>query len=325
MLPIPSAASNNQPPDFRAALKRYWNSIPLATSTIVVVCFVLHIFSWVARVPMSYRCLGPRTPTAFSFLLSPLMHIDVIHLLFNMLAMVGVGGPLEMQRLGTAGLMAMCVIGMYLLNIIVLLEQFVLFGLLDGICLLGFSGVIFGLIGFDAYDPHAGPPEQRSYSLFGCFSIPVQYFPWVLLLITAVIFPHSSFIGHLNGVVVGMLVAWYVPRSFWTFWDLLVPLDKMFGKIPSPRDSAKYFLPATTSQSGGHAYSRAGTTTSSSDATSGNRFPMPGIVPPPSGSDSKEQFPGRGRVLGVASSTADGGRNRSSSTGSSSGGAGTIV
>lgn len=67
-------------------------------------------------------------------------------------------------------------------------------------CAVGFSGVIFGLIPLDV---RASGGAQRS--IFGLFTVPALYYPWVLLVLWQLLVPQSSFLGHLSGLAIGQL------------------------------------------------------------------------------------------------------------------------
>jgi len=125
-------------------------------------------------------------------------------------------------------------------------------------CTVGLSGVIFAFIVVQAelvigsqssisstpsLAPHA-PPSSRSnvhtissvsastpfvgnastaprpdhVSVFGLFWCHKKYLPWLVLLITTIIFPGASFLGHLSGILVGYLFTkgalnWLLPHD----------------------------------------------------------------------------------------------------------------
>lgn len=71
---------------------------------------------------------------------------------------------------------------------------------LMGQCAVGFSGVIFAL---KVLHSHYFPVAD-SY-IFGLFPIPSQYACWAELGLIQLLVPNASFIGHLSGILVGLL------------------------------------------------------------------------------------------------------------------------
>lgn len=66
---------------------------------------------------------------------------------------------------------------------------------------IGFSGVIFTLA---VLESHSSPPNATR-SVMGMFSVPSRAYPWVLLILIQLMLPHISFVGHLSGLLVGIL------------------------------------------------------------------------------------------------------------------------
>eukprot|EP00238_Polyblepharides_amylifera_P006462 CAMPEP_0196585262 /NCGR_PEP_ID=MMETSP1081-20130531/50055_1 /TAXON_ID=36882 /ORGANISM="Pyramimonas amylifera, Strain CCMP720" /LENGTH=337 /DNA_ID=CAMNT_0041906751 /DNA_START=417 /DNA_END=1430 /DNA_ORIENTATION=+ len=69
-------------------------------------------------------------------------------------------------------------------------------------CSMGFSGIIFGLIAMDTHDSNI-----RERSIFGFFTVPSKYYPWALLGLFQLLMPNVSFLGHLSGLLIGLLYA----------------------------------------------------------------------------------------------------------------------
>lgn len=66
---------------------------------------------------------------------------------------------------------------------------------------IGFSGVIFTLA---VLESHSSPPNATR-SIMGMCQVPSRAYPWVLLIIIQLMLPHISFVGHLSGLLVGIL------------------------------------------------------------------------------------------------------------------------
>lgn len=74
-------------------------------------------------------------------------------------------------------------------------------------CVLGFSGVLFGLLGIDS-TLRDDTPRRVLWTV-----VPAAAYPWVMLLLISFFMPGSSFLGHFCGLVVGLLYAkgWFDP------------------------------------------------------------------------------------------------------------------
>eukprot|EP00744_Colponema_vietnamica_P021437 GILI01030632.1.p1 GENE.GILI01030632.1~~GILI01030632.1.p1 ORF type:complete len:427 (+),score=37.90 GILI01030632.1:114-1283(+) len=70
---------------------------------------------------------------------------------------------------------------------------------LHGTCMLGFSGILFGYIAYLCYTAPRG-----SQMLLCGSNVPAIALPWILILVTFLLMPASSFTGHLAGVLWGI-------------------------------------------------------------------------------------------------------------------------
>ncbi|PRP73882.1 hypothetical protein PROFUN_16476 [Planoprotostelium fungivorum] len=78
-------------------------------------------------------------------------------------------------------------------------------------CSIGFSGILFAILTVICNNR-----QQETTSFFGFFSVPSKWFPWLILLFIELLSPGTSFVGHLSGILVGLL---YVYRLL----NLLIP------------------------------------------------------------------------------------------------------
>uniref|UniRef100_A0A7N6AFM5 Peptidase S54 rhomboid domain-containing protein n=1 Tax=Anabas testudineus TaxID=64144 RepID=A0A7N6AFM5_ANATE len=136
-------------------------------------------------------------------LLSPVHHVDDLHLYFNMVSFIWKGIRLE-RRLGGSWFL-------YLLSVFSLLSglvYLVLEALLTELtqdqsysmsCAVGFSDVLFAL---KVLNNHYHPGGV-TYML----GVPVsnRYASWVELVLIHILSPGTSFVGHLSGILVGLL------------------------------------------------------------------------------------------------------------------------
>ncbi|XP_069753392.1 rhomboid-related protein 4 isoform X2 [Narcine bancroftii] len=134
---------------------------------------------------------------------SPFHHADDWHLYFNMVSMLYKGIRLE-QRLGSNWFAYMLSVFSVLTGVTYLVLETILAELMhDELykiqCAVGFSGVLFALKVVNGYYN----PGGITYVM----GIPVreQYACWAELVAIHLIAPRSSFVGHLSGIIVGLM------------------------------------------------------------------------------------------------------------------------
>ncbi|KAJ9513011.1 hypothetical protein QJQ45_029214 [Haematococcus lacustris] len=137
---------------------------------------------------------------------SAFLHLDDMHLYYNMASLLVKGVQLE-QRLGSlrfAGLVAELVVlahGLMALACCWLGETYPdLRYLSRGTCAAGFSAVLFAL---KYVLTHNQPGFSQPMGL--PLSLPTKYLAWAELLLVHYLVPQSSFSGHLAGVAAGWL------------------------------------------------------------------------------------------------------------------------
>eukprot|EP00727_Mastigamoeba_balamuthi_P004985 m51a1_g14485 hypothetical protein (258) ;mRNA; r:731837-732819 len=188
---------------------RVWlESVPLVTRSVLLLCTALCLYELVFGAVSLRVCLMPfwfRVSFKRALLrvfTSPFFHVDVLHILANMLSFVPMGTVFE-RKAGSLGalnaILAFVVVNAALHTGIALASDGLgLTRLLALRCSLGFSGVIF------AVDVAASVSDSVSRSFFG-FTVPAHAFPWVALIVMQVILPGVSFLGHLAGILSGYL------------------------------------------------------------------------------------------------------------------------
>ncbi|KAK8801994.1 hypothetical protein WA158_006389 [Blastocystis sp. Blastoise] len=196
------------------------HSYPPTTLSFTVLCIGLYILSFF--IPLqNYMVFCPfmfwngyHIYTLFTF---PYIHLDMMHILFNMMTLRSIGVYLEsmfgsilfgylMVLFGILGSIIYAIVG-YFANIS---------------CVGGFSGVLFSLVTIDCF---LSQEEQRS--LYGLWNVSTQWYPVYLLIIIQILCPNVSFIGHLSGLIVGFLY------SIGLF-DSLVPM-KLLKRIENSK------------------------------------------------------------------------------------------
>lgn len=134
-----------------------------------------------------------------------LRHTHDIHLYYNVVSLAWKGISLE-RRLGsvkffiTLLLLTILSSAIYVGLAVFASELFNDFSYMRQ-CAIGFSGVLFALKVLATHYDH-NPWDSSSY--FG-FSVPVRYGVWLELLIIHIVVPNSSFLGHLAGIIAGVL------------------------------------------------------------------------------------------------------------------------
>ncbi|GAA6087272.1 rhomboid-related protein 4 isoform X1 [Tachysurus ichikawai] len=136
-------------------------------------------------------------------LLSPFHHVDDWHLYFNMVSFLWKGVKLE-RRLGTAWFAYILSVFSLLTGLVYLLLEAGLTELMDDWsfsmqCAVGFSGVLFGLKVVNNYYNPGGVQY-----IIG-FPVSKRYACWVELVLIHILNPGTSFVGHLSGILVGLL------------------------------------------------------------------------------------------------------------------------
>ncbi|KAG8580950.1 hypothetical protein GDO81_007487 [Engystomops pustulosus] len=136
-------------------------------------------------------------------LLSPFHHADDWHLYFNMVSLLWKGSKLE-QRLGSVLFALIIAVFSQLIGVVYVLLELILAESMDDPsyrmqCAVGFSGVLFALKVLNNYYYPGG-----STNVFG-IQVPNKYACWAELVAIHILSPGTSFVGHLSGILVGLL------------------------------------------------------------------------------------------------------------------------
>lgn len=157
--------------------------------------------------PLLQTCLSVREAYWYRdwnrLLLSPFHHADDMHLYFNMASLLWKGIKLE-RKLGGAWFAYLLSVFSLLTGLVYLLLETGLTHMTDDSsyslqCAVGFSGVLFGL---KVVNNHYHP-GGATYIM----GLPVanRYACWVELVLIHIMNPGTSFVGHLAGILVGLL------------------------------------------------------------------------------------------------------------------------
>lgn len=181
-----------------------FDNIPPVTLAVLGLNAYLYLFP---AAPLLKACISVQQAYWFEdwrrLLLSPLHHADDMHLYFNMVSFLWKGIRLE-RRLGGAWFL-------YLLSVFSLLTGLVYLVLEAGLseltqdpsysmqCAVGFSGVLFALKVLSNHYHPGGVTYVMG------FPVSNRYASWVELVLIHVMTPGTSLIGHLAGILVGLL------------------------------------------------------------------------------------------------------------------------
>ncbi|XP_061828214.1 rhomboid-related protein 4 isoform X2 [Nerophis lumbriciformis] len=180
------------------------NNIPPATLAVLGLNVYLFLFP---AAPLMETCVSVQETYRLRdwrrLLLSPVHHADDLHLYFNMVSFLVKGIRLE-RRLGSAWFF-------YMVSVFSLLVGVVYLGLEAALtelthdqshsmdCVVGFSGVIFALKVLSNHYHRGGVTYVLGYPVSNCYA------SWVELVLIHITAPGTSLIGHLSGILVGLL------------------------------------------------------------------------------------------------------------------------
>lgn len=221
------------------------DNIPPVTLAVLGLNVYLYLFP---AAPLMKACVSVQQAYWFKdwrrLLLSPLHHADDWHLYFNMASFLWKGIKLE-RRLGGPWFLYLLSVFSLLTGVVYLVLEAVLTELTDDpsysmTCAVGFSGVLFAL---KVLNNHYHPGGV-TYVM----GLPVsnRYVSWVELVLIHITSPGTSFVGHLAGILVGLL---------YTSGPLKTVMKKIAGFVTS---DGYYSRPNIYSSSGSSGYAGPG-------------------------------------------------------------------
>ncbi|XP_038549012.1 rhomboid-related protein 4 [Micropterus salmoides] len=180
------------------------DNIPPVTLAVLGLNVYLYLFP---AAPLLQACVSVQQAYWFKdwrrLLLSPLHHVDDWHLYFNMVSFLWKGIRLE-RRLGGAWFVYLLSVFSLLTGLVYLVLEAVLTELTQDqsysmACAVGFSGVLFAL---KVLSNHYHPGDVTY--VMG-FPVSNRYASWAELVLIHMTSPGTSFVGHLAGILVGLL------------------------------------------------------------------------------------------------------------------------
>ncbi|CAN0522665.1 unnamed protein product, partial [Ectocarpus sp. 8 AP-2014] len=148
--------------------------------------------------------------------MSPFVHGDDLHLYYNMASFLLKGVSLELT-MGTQAFAGLLSFSLLASQTLMMFSAWVLLVVFDvpspmHACAVGFSGVLFALkYVLSRRSPGsqcrvvACFPLQKMYAQVMGFSVHTRYATWLELVLISFIVPNASFLGHLCGILAGVL------------------------------------------------------------------------------------------------------------------------
>jgi len=138
-------------------------------------------------------------------LVPAIRHTHDIHLYYNMVSLAWKGLELE-RRLGSVKYLITLFLLTLMSSSFYVILAFIGAEVLEDVsllhqCAIGFSGVLFAM---KVVNIHYSNQEEQPTSFFG-FLVPMKYAVWLELAIIQIMVPNSSFMGHLAGILAGLL------------------------------------------------------------------------------------------------------------------------
>ncbi|XP_008808594.2 rhomboid-like protein 15 isoform X1 [Phoenix dactylifera] len=292
-------------------LCQWWASVPFITSGVVILCGLIYLVCLLSGYDSFIEiCFLPSEVVSrfqvYRIYTSVLFHGSLLHVLFNMLALVPLGTELErimgsirllylMFLLATTNAIFHLIIALVVAHIPLYPYPFLM-----NECAIGFSGIIFSMIVIET-----NLSGVQSRSVFGLFSVPAKWYAWILLVLFQLLATNVSLLGHLCGILSGFAYTYGL-------FNYLLPGPSFYYSIESSSLlSACIRRPGFILCTGGTTYGQlpmfSNATTASSGLSPGNIWRnlsswMPQREVSTSQPAQDSRFPGRGMTLGSARS-----------------------
>lgn len=190
----------------------------------VNVALLVAVFAKVHSANLDYAAVGANYDAVvckgqiWRLLTSQFTHISLLHLLMNVASLWNISNFAEgaadsgtvfyiSRSLLLLTLSAVGFIFLYAVSVKVLKRQQDAY-----VTCVGYSSVIFGWMAFLAVTSGS----SMSVLVFG-MTIPSHVYPWAALVLTSIIIPQASFVGHLAGILAGYSVGYLSDRVNFVF------------------------------------------------------------------------------------------------------------
>ncbi|KAL9650095.1 hypothetical protein ABK040_016416 [Willaertia magna] len=165
----------------------------------------------------------------FRIFFNSTFHHDFLHYLFNCISFLGLGILLE-KLINSLNFLFLILFSLFntflifncLFYLIYFLQYILQFNFLtdlqnslqnslQSICFIGFSGIIFSIL-----VNYCQLNKNNNMSIFGMLQIKSIYYPFIMLFITSILLPNSSFFGHFIGIINGYIF-YYLFLNYFLF------------------------------------------------------------------------------------------------------------
>lgn len=287
---------------------QWWDGIPFLTSAVVILCGVIYLVCLLVGYDSFYEvCFLPDAVIShfqvYRIYTAIIFHGSLLHVLFNMLALVPLGSELE-RFVGSVRLLYMVILlattnAIFHLVIAFLVSHnpFYPLSYLMNECAIGFSGILFSMIVIETSLSGA-----QTRSVFGLFNVPAKWYAWILLVVFQLLMTNVSLLGHLCGILSGFaytygLFNFLMPGPF--FYSAIESSSLLASCVRRPK-----FILHSGGNSSGYIPTYNGQSTPPSGLFSGNILRnlsswMPQRGTPIQSTEEDHRFPGRGRTLGA--------------------------
>ncbi|XP_012836196.1 PREDICTED: uncharacterized protein At3g58460 isoform X1 [Erythranthe guttata] len=297
-------------------LNQWWEGIPFLTSVVVFVCGIIYLVCLLVGYDSFVEvCFLPSAVIShfqvYRMYTAIIFHGSLLHVLFNMMALVPMGSELE-RIMGSIRLLYIIILlaaSNAILHLFIAL--LVAHNPVDAYphfmnqCSIGFSGILFSMI---VIETSLSGIQTRSF--FGLFNVPAKWYVWILLVVFQLLMTNVSLLGHLCGILSGYAY------TFGLF-NVLIPGTSFYSSIESSAwlstcvRRPKYII-CSGSNTSGHIPTYTSQSTTSSGLLSGNMWRnlsswMPQRESSPQymqTAQDGDRFPGRGRTLSSSTNQA---------------------
>ncbi|XP_050383321.1 rhomboid-like protein 15 isoform X4 [Argentina anserina] len=288
-------------------LGQWWEGIPFLTSAVVGVCATIYVVCLLAGYDSYYEvCFLPSAVISkfqvYRIFTAVLFHGSLLHVLFNMMALVPLGSELE-RIMGSVRLLYIIILLAttnallhLLIALLVAYNPIHPFEYLMNECAIGFSGILFSMIVIET-----SLSGQQYRSVFGLFNVPAKWYAWILLVVFQLVMSNVSLLGHLCGILSGFAYSYGL-------FNFLIPGPSFYSKIEassllSSCVGRRKFILCTGGNPSASIPTYSSQDTTSSGLLSGSLWRnlsswIPRRETSPQGTQDGQMFPGRGRTLG---------------------------
>ncbi|XP_022766883.1 rhomboid-like protein 15 [Durio zibethinus] len=295
--------------------RQWWDNIPFLSSSVVIVCGVVYLICLLVGYDSFYEiCFLPEALVShfqvYRIYTSIIFHGSLLHVLFNMLALVPLGSELErimgsIRLLYTIILLATSnAIFHLIIALVVAHNPFRSYQNLMNECAIGFSGILFSMIVIET-----SLSGVQSRSVFGLFNVPAKWYAFILLVVFQLLMTNVSLLGHLCGILSGFaytygLFNFFIPGP--SFYSAIETSSWLASCVRRPK-----FILCSGGNPSAYIPTFSGQNSPSSGLFSGNIWRnlsswMPQREAAAQSAQDDSRFPGRGRTLGSGQNIAVG-------------------